>query len=155
MDCGKAATYAMLLTHQEFLQYTVVVKNAAQWHSKSINRRLTVHWWQRCSCLVRASLRRDACRSPSAHCDYWKRRKGKKKTADQFYNTLHIQLFLKMMNEYDAYYPENIFSKNTSCTEFWKLNLQNRDQLRLSLYWLSRHGNAELIWDRCTIWKSY
>lgn len=38
-------------------------------------QRLTVRWWQRCSCLARVSLRRDACRSPSVHCDYWKRRK--------------------------------------------------------------------------------
>lgn len=42
------------------------------WQQK---QRLTVRWWQRCSCLARVSLRRDACRSPSAHCDYWKREK--------------------------------------------------------------------------------
>lgn len=46
----------------------------AFWQQK---QRLTVRWPQRCSCLARVSLRRDACRSPSAHCDCWKR--GKKR----------------------------------------------------------------------------
>lgn len=41
----------------------------AFWKTK--NKPLTVRWWQRCNCLVRVSLTQDACRSPSAHCDYW------------------------------------------------------------------------------------
>lgn len=47
------------------------------WRERERKKWLTVRWRQRCSCLAKERLWRDACRSPFAHCDCGREKKQK------------------------------------------------------------------------------
>lgn len=88
---------------------------------------LTVRWRQRCSCLVKERLWRDACRSPFAHCDCKREKKQKLwelETCETAVHTLTLDSMIEMIERATGFTCCPAAKHQTIWTRKWWHGLQ-------------------------------